>query len=848
MPRTSLPPAAVLAGLCCALGAAPPAPPAPATYDVAIRYRIDAFQNERVAQFNAMMKELADRGFRRDPNDEPVYDEPANPKADRLRGTVPAANARSLLLEPHVHALLLLPAGAKLPDDANQPVRVTLDLIGGLPPDRQRLLHGQTAEALGSLKFAEAVGYDDRGNTRLVGSVPSGQVEALLNYPRTLPAGKDLPVPFARTRTVRVIEARPDLPAPAPRPPAPEVPAGQARVAGDLREVLADAARADKPLRFEVLLAAVPPAFDRSWQDPLGRAAPGSALEGLLGTVVTVKARPDQAPALAELPEVVGVRLPRVAQVAPVAADADEAAALKATGLDRLHAKGYRGKGTRIAVVAADFRGWEALVGKGLPKGTRLLDLTRERNANLEPDPFPAGNGPGQGTLFAKAAAAAAPEASLVLVRVDPAAPYMVQSVARAVAGESAESLALEQRGRDIRQERGRLEVQQAQLLEERRRVFSDLREEDEPLRNREQYEKKQAAHDEEAREHGGRVRRYLDHQAALLGLKDVRVVASQLVWDAGYPGGGSSALSRTLDDRPAPSALWIQPAGAGRGQTWTGLFRNAPGEGVMEFAPPDVLLPSGSWSRELNFLAWQPASGKPTAELPAGARVRLTFQWREAHDPALLQTGQDPYRDPLTSVRLLVLRQPDPAGRQRPADDLEVVAQSAGAARRLDQTPTSAAYEVSVEWRVPEAGRYAVRVEGKPPESDRPANFPVLPSLRRSPEIRPRVVLDTLDGNGRAVWNDFRGDSVSLGMPADARSVAAVAAGGSADFPRDDLTRKPDLVTPDGRDGEGFAAALAAGVAVSTGTCGVPAYGWPQALGVRPGGELRLPDGRVGR
>ncbi len=135
-----------------------------------------------------------------------------------------------------------------------------------------------------------------------------------------------------------------------------------------------------------------------------------------------------------------------------------------------------------------------------------------------------------------------------------------------------------------------------------------------------------------------------------------------------------------------------------------------------MEFAPPDVLLPSGSWSRELNFLAWQPASGKPTAELPAGARVRLTFQWREAHDPALLQTGQDPYRDPLTSVRLLVLRQPDPAGRQRPADDLEVVAQSAGAARRLDQTPTSAAYEVSVEWRVPEAGRYAVRVEGKPP------------------------------------------------------------------------------------------------------------------------------------
>jgi hypothetical protein len=747
------------AAVCAVLAAAPPAPPRPASYNVVIRYRIVAFQNERVAQFDAMMKDLAARGFRRDPNDEAPLDEAADVRAVRLRGTVPAASARLLLHERHVQAILLIPAGDKLPEEAAQPVRVTLDLATGLPPDRQRMLHAQTAEALAALKFTEAVGYDHRGFTRLVGSMPADQLESALSDLRV--PGKTLPPPFAVVRAIRMVEASPGIPAPPNRPALPAVPQGQEKLSSELRDVLGDAARAGQPLRFEIILADLPPDRDIGLERLIRATAPGIALEGRVGTIITVVGKPSQFTAIAALPEVAGLRVPRAALVVPIKDGTDEASALIAKGFECLHTPGYKGKGNRLAVLAADFRGWEALIGKGLPKGTRLIDLTRERNENLEPDPYPSESGPGQGTLFARIASAAAPEADLILIRVDPAAPYMLHTIARAIDGEPTESLALAQRGRELNDARALIDARRTELLEERRQVFADLREEGEAVKRRDDYRKNQAILDQDADAFERRLRRYLDLQAAFLSLKGVRVVASALVWDDGRTGGGSSALSRFFDSRPFPRSLWIQPASVKRGRIWTGLFRDEEGNGAMKFAPAEKALPDGSWSRDLNFLSWQAGDGKVAPDFPAGTRVRLTLQWREAHDANLLRIGQDPYREPLHNLRLVVLRQPDPAGTKQPADDLEVAVQSTGAARRLDQSASSATYEISVEWRVPAAGRYAVRVEGRLADSDRPAYLPTLPSLRRTGEVRPRMVLETLEGSGHAIWRDYPGEGL---------------------------------------------------------------------------------------
>src|SRR5262249_12598275 len=157
------------------------------------------------------------------------------------------------------------------------------------------------------------------------------------------------------------------------------------------------------------------------------------------------------------------------------------------------------------------------------------------------------------------------------------------------------------------------------------------------------------------------------------------------------------------------------------------------------------------------------------TVDLPAGARVRVAVQWREAHDPEFLRNGEDPYRASLADLQLVVLRQLDPSGQKQPADDLEVVAQSAGLPQPRDHQPARGTYEQTGEFTVKDAGRYAVRVEGRLPKGTRPPDFPSLPGTQKAGELKPRVFVETVAGQGRAVFADFTPAMGALGMPGDA-------------------------------------------------------------------------------
>jgi hypothetical protein len=274
----------------------------------------------------------------------------------------------------------------------------------------------------------------------------------------------------------------------------------------------------------------------------------------------------------------------------------------------------------------------------------------------------------------------------------------------------------------------------------------------------------------------------------------------------------------------------------------------------VMEFAPPDRPLPAGAWTRALNFLSWARPAAPTQAGLPGGARLRISVQWREAHDGTYARIGEDRYREPLADLRLVVLFQPDPTGAQRPADDLEVVAQSAGLPQRLDFGPRSATYEQTVELTVRRPGRYAVRVEGRAPAGIEPAGVPTIPASRRSGELWARVFVQTLGGSGRAVLHDFPTAAGTVGMPADARGVITVGAadgGGKAEpFSADGapyglgLLAKPDVLAFDQGEGTGPAACFAAGLTAAAHSGGAAFSAWREALQVRTGGLLRVPAG----
>jgi hypothetical protein len=757
-----------LAATVVAFGLMGAAPPLPADYDVLIHYQVDGFGKERVYQFLDMTDFFKKAGFVR--ADEPDEREPEDPRNLPLAGTIASGKARLLLAEPHVRCLRLMPKGAKLPDNKAALVRVHLELPSRYGTERQMVLTDQVRRVLSAIGFKEGAVYNHRGYTRLVGSIPLGQIDTVLKDLRKHEAGAALPPPFANGPPVRVVEILPDMPQLAPRPTTPLPPPELETIGADLRELVADKAKAQELIRFEAILTLTPGGADLDWKLPF-RVAPNVAVEGRLGPVVTAYGPRGEVAALAKRPEIAALRLPRAPRLWLRPGDPMTGPALPGSPLakleDRLRA------GERAAVVDGDFRGWEALRDRYPRARVQFIDLTRKRNRDLKVEPYPyAGPGPGQGTRLADMLLRAAPSADVALMAIDPAAPFQLVTVARAIDGDRNPSLALDSRLADLRHWRGQLDLRSTELAAERRRVFEDFRIEGEAVENRKAYRKKQADHDCDEADYRAALSRYLRLTRDLRDLQNVRHALTGLAWDDGYPVDGSSPLSQFFDGRPLSGATWYRYTPDTRGQAWADTYRDQDRNEVMEFAPPEVPLPSGRWTRELNFLAWQPPAGAQTADLPANAVVRVTLQWSEAHEPDLLRTGEDPYRQPLANLRLALVYQPDPAGAKQPDDDMEIVAESVGMPQRIAKTLDYGVYEQAIVFKVPKAGRYAVRVTGRAATDTRPPGVPSVPAARRTFELKPRLFVATLEGDGRAVFADYGTNAGTNGTPSDARRV----------------------------------------------------------------------------
>jgi hypothetical protein len=837
----------------------------PDNYDVVIRYRIDAARTERIVQFFEMTRYLESIGFKKEPS--PNENEPADATVTEMTGSIASGNLRKILRERHVLTVMAFPQGTKPPAEGDQLVRVDLELASGMKTDIEQRLYAQTRSVLRDIGFQEAIGYDNRSHTRIVGNIAWKNLALLLADLRRTPSGAKQPGPFQNTTPIRLVEVQPGVELAKPLPEQPAAPAGQEKLAPEVRALLADKDTAAKPQRMEVILWLTPAPDDRRWQGELRGTVPELLIEGQLGPVVSVVARPDQVLALAGVPTVTGIRLPRAArlELAPAAKDKEDAAAvLRKSGLERLHQLGHKGRGTRIAIIDGDFQGWQSMVKSGrLPAQIHLVDITAERSPDILPDPLPGDpSALGHGTRCALAASQAAPQAGLVLVRIDPAAPYQLQEAARYINGESFLALSLEQRASDLAAQRELLNLRRQQMQTERQTLLDGNLPFEEFQEKWAAHRKKAEALEKEEKATDQRARRLLDLRDELRGLKGVRVVASSLNWNEGQPVDGSGALSRYFDDRPFRAALWFQAAGDTRGQSWAGLFRDLDGNGAMEFVAPGAKLPSGAKSSEVDFLTWKADGATEVAQLPAGARVRVTLQWREAHDPDYLRNGEDAYREPLANLRIVVLRQRDPSGKKLPADDMEVVAQSETLPMRLDNQAAAATYEHAVEFTTPAEGRYAIMILGRAPTSTRPANALTLPTAHRAGELRPRLIVSTLAGKGRAVLGDFTGEQGatpreegSLGTPGDAHAIITVGSasetGGdalsSAPGPAFnlELLRKPDVLAygGEGKDrGTSLAASFAAGLSASALSAGAPRAKFLETMRTQPGSVLRVP------
>jgi hypothetical protein len=625
---------------------------------------------------------------------------------------------------------------------------------------------------------------------------------------------------------------------------------------------------------MEVILTYNPGEFETSWRRDLMVATSGIVIEGRLGSVVTMVGLPQMATAISALSTVSAIRLPVPAKSNMRTAaieGADNEAALKASGLARLHAQGKNGHNIRVAVIDGDFRGFEKLKGKELPADCRYVDFTAERNSAILPDP-PAGDpqGIGQGTQFAQAFALAAPGVKMTLIRVDPSCPYQVVEAARLIRGDMYRSESLTQRDDELTYEKARLRSRREDLRLERKAVLDDFRQDEELDREiverRKAYFKKLAELEADERAYQQKLERFVKTIEDQRALKGIQIIASSLVWKEGYSLGSASALSGFFNDAPFP-ALWFEPAGNQRHQVWGGPFRDEDGNGVMEFAPAGTPLRNHRWTSELNFLAWQPfAKDFTQLDLPEKTSIRLSILWQEVHDPEFAQHGDDVYREPLAKLGLLVLRQRDPDGVKVPADDLELIVRSEGLPLRIESRPGWATYEQAVEFTVPVSGRYALRIEGQVHPGTRPTTAPTLPGIERNWELKPRILAEILDEpsrlGGRAILFDYFTELGTIGVPSDARGLITIGSAIASGMPEGltspgpsmhlELLTKPDamaygrlkVATGSGpvAFGSGLANAFAAGQAAVLLSGGMPPNQVEELFHMQKGNLFRLP------
>ena len=291
----------------------------------------------------------------------------------------------------------------------------------------------------------------------------------------------------------------------------------------------------------------------------------GATLEGAIGNLAAIRFdRPADVDRFAADPNVLTIRLPQSATetITPLPDGSKPVAAgdlLKMSGVEALHRLGYTGKGVKVLLVASDFTGAEKVIGNGLPKSTRILDLTTELNPEIMPQPRDP-NRIGNGTAAALALVLAAPDAELVLVRIDPDAGFQPFTILRGARGDEVFSEALRSRLEEVTRRTIDITSRKEAAIAEYREAFADLADDVASKTRRSRAKATLEALNIEQLDLVKRIDRLNTFRKKVLStLAGARVLVNTLEWESGYPLDSMSLLSRALEQLATPLATRIR-------------------------------------------------------------------------------------------------------------------------------------------------------------------------------------------------------------------------------------------------------------------------------------------------
>lgn len=742
-----------LLGLLALAQAQPPqAQPAASTFQVRLRYKIDAELQQRYALYKQMLERLQSVGF---------VAAPGRPReelfGDQLAGTLPNTGLSTLRLERFLRTAVLVPTGYQLPADAEKTVLVRLELVL-TGPDRQKELSVLARQQLKSLGFVENEGYDHQRHTRLLGRLPGPALDVLLKDTMevTIPSSFktstiiSAKVPLVRMAVVIAESAppQPDVALPTPAPAGKEY---LDKISPDLKAYLAKVPEADleKFMRVELVLRTNQ--LTNAFRGELLHSETLFITEGSLGPIVTGLTPPSRLATLAQQPDISTVRLPQAAwpisasyEIIPLGRDLGTSSIITPVNFSQPR------PARRLLFIGDDFRGYQKLIGEGLPRNTRLIDATAELSTDMRPMPEIAGDGIGRSTQLVREFLQHHPHDEVVLARIESTTPYQVQALGESVLGRSWLTPALLSRKDEYSDAGARLEAERRELRVLRRRIQGDFTLDDETKAKREEYRKRQTALDAADKSHYELGKRFEQFNQEMNSLTRMTTICVGLQWTDGYSDLPASLPHlRFVTNDVFKGANWYQIVSNRPRQVWTGLFRDYDSDSVMEFTTnPNIKRP------DLAFLAWRPERSSTSENtLPENAVVQITLNWFEVHAPGA--SADDPYRKPQANLKVNVLKQRDPTGLKLPIDAFEVVARTPILADRVENSPRGSHYQSIVRFTVPPGGgRYALEVTGSVPSSTGDIN-----AAERA-EIHPKLSLEVVDPlkrpTGRVVFEYF--------------------------------------------------------------------------------------------
>jgi hypothetical protein len=726
-------------------------PPASPSYQVRLRFKIDADLQQRYRDYKAMVARLNAVGF---------VATPGLPRAelygDTLAGTLPASGFSTLRLERQLRTALLVPAGYQLPADAEKTVLVRLELaLTG--PDRQKELNDKARDQLKPLGLVENEGYDHQNFTRILGRLPVPALDMLLSdkIEVALPSSfKTVTVSTVKAPLVRlaIVIAEPTPPATdVARPtPAPADKQYLDKISPDLKTLLAKMPEGDLKKLMQVELVLRDSSLSESLRGQLLRSETLYLTEGSFGPIVSGLASPERLALLAQQPEISTVRLPQT--VRSPARTNETAFEFLPLGRDLLPLAKitpvafHPNKAKKAVIIGDDFRGYEKLLGESLPRNTKLIDITSELNPDFTPHAATTGNDLGLSARLASAFLAKHPHDQVVLVRMDPSTPYQVQQIGEAILGRPWLTPALLARNAEFADEGSRIETEKVELRVIRQLLQRDFTIDEATIAKRENYKKKQEALVVKEKLHFEKGKRFDAFMDQIKLLNGAITSALTLQWVDGYADlPGSNPHVRFLSNDVLRGSAWYQAISLRPGQVWTGLFRDSNHDNAMEFTS------NKSVDRpDLAFLSWNDNTAGKQTLLPEGAVVQVTLNWFEVH--ALGEA--DNHRKPLTNLNINVLKQRDPSGKTLPVDAFEVIARSPVLADRVEHGARGSHYQSILRFTVPAGGgRYALQLTGTLPASTGDG-------VTERAEVHPKLSLEVVDPSkraaGRVVFESF--------------------------------------------------------------------------------------------